>query len=296
MLTFTDFQEKFSNETDCFNYLYNLKWPNGFDCPKCHHHEACFIKTRKLFQCKNSKCKHQTSVTAGTIFHKTRQPLLTLFWACFWIATCKKGISSLELQRKLGIKSYPTAWLLHQKIRHAMKSSGKNQIKNAVEFDQAFLGKSEKHVKTESSRRAAVKVVVETDGKNIGRAYLEHLQSDTADVNKAFIEKNVAHGVIVKTDGSASYKFLSDHYQHQPHKMYDKKDNEKYLPKVHIVVANLKMWLRGTHNHLPYKHTQRYLDEFTYRFNRRGRLKNIFENLMRRIVTTETITYQAIVA
>ncbi len=273
-----------------------MKWPDGFECPKCHHHEACFIKTRKLFQCKNSKCKRQTSVTAGTIFHQTRQSLLSLFWACFWIATSQKGISSLELQRKLGIKSYPTAWLLQQKIRHAMKSSGENQITSAVEFDQTFLGKPEEGIETENSKRAAVKVVVETDGKNIGRAYLEHLQSDTKEINKTFIEKNVAHGVIVKTDGFTSYKFLSDHYQHLPYRMYDKKDNEKHLPKVHIIIANLKMWLRGTHNHLPYKHTQRYLNEFTYRFNRRGRIFNIFENLMNRIVATETITYKMIVA
>ncbi len=235
-------------------------------------------------------------MTAGTIFHKTRQSLLVLFWACYWMATSKKGISALELQRKLGIGSYPTTWLLQQKIRHAMKSSGKNQIKTTVEFDETFLGNAEDKSVAVNSKRAAVKIVVETDGKTIGRAYLEHLQSDTKETNKTFIEKNVVHGVLVKTDGLTAYKFLSDHYQHKPHKMYDKKDNEKHLPKVHIVIANLKMWLRGTHNHLPYKHTQRYLDEFIYRFNRRGRLHNIFENIMNRIVDTETITYKTIIA
>ena len=286
VLSIFDFQKSFPDEQACFNYLHEQKWPLGFVCPRCQRTEAYVIKTRKLMQCKS--CKYQASVTAGTIFHKMRQPLLVLLWACYWIATTKKGISSKELQRKLGLGSYQTAWTLSHKIRRAMKSSGQYPIQNDVEFDEAFLGLSEE---SENQKRALIKTVVETDGTFIGRAYLEHLQSYTSQENERFIHKYVTPGVVVKTDGNSSYKFLKENYQHRPHKMYDKRDIEKHLPKMHIVIANLKMWLAGTFNHMPYKHAQRYLDEFCFRFNRRWKLENIFDKLIIRAIATSTITY-----
>lgn len=286
MLTFVEFNNQFPDEDSCFNYLFQKRWPSGFICPQCKHTDAYHIKTRRLMQCK--ACKHQTSITAGTIFHKLRQPLLVLLWACYWVSTCKKGISGKELQRKLGLNSYQTAWTLLQKIRKAMKSSGKNPIATDVEFDGTFLGLSE--ISNDDSR-AHVKVVVETDGKKIGRAYMEHVPNQTSEVIKAFINKTVIPGVVIKTDGHVSYKFMKEQYIHRPLKMYDKKDNNSHLPKVHIVITNLKNWLRGTCNHLPNKHTQLYLNEFCFRFNRRWNLDNIFEKLIHRVFITQTITY-----
>jgi hypothetical protein len=288
MLSIFEFQKRFPDEEACFKYLYEQKWPLGFVCPRCDHPDAYFIKTRRLLQCKS--CKHQASVTAGTIFHKMRQPLLVLLWACYWLATTKKGISSKELQRKLGLKSYQTAWTLSHKIRKAMKSSGQYPIQNDVEFDEAFLGLPDEA--SESSRRALVKAVVETDGNFIGRAYLEHLQSGTAKTIQNFIHKCVKPGVVIKTDGHPLYQFLKQHYEHRAHKMYRNKDDiEKNLPKIHMVIANLKMWLAGTFNCMPYKHAQRYLDEFCFRFNRRWKLEKIFDKLIIRAVRTSPITY-----
>lgn len=288
MLSIFEFQKRFPDEEACFHYLYEQKWPLGFACPRCNHPEAYFIRTRKLMQCKS--CRHQASVTAGTIFHKLRQPLLVLFWACYWFATTKKGISSKELQRKLGIKSYQTAWTLSHKIRKAMKSSGQYPIQNDVEFDEAFLGLPDEG--SESSRRALVKAVVETDGRFIGRTYLEHLQSGTAKTIETFLDKFVRPGVVIKTDGHPVYQFLKQHYEHRAYKMYRNKDDiEKNLPKIHIIIANLKMWLAGTFNCMPYKHAQRYLDEFCFRFNRRWKLENIFDKLIIRAVGTPPITY-----
>lgn len=287
MLTIFDFQKRFPDEEACCQYLFNTRWPKGFQCPKCSHNEAYVIKTRKLWQCK--KCRHQASVTAGTIFHKLRQPLLLLIWACYWMSTTKKGISAKELQRKLGV-SYQTAWTLAHKIRVAMKSSGNHQIKNQVEFDETCLGLANKRY---DSGRAIIKVVVEVDSatQRMGMAYLEHIQSENSTDIKSFIEKTVEPGTLIRTDGKVTYKFLSKKYQHEPHKMYDKKDNAIHLPKVHIVIANLKMWLRGVHNHLPYKHAQRYLDEYNFRFNRRWKLDNIFDKLMSRAVERSAVTF-----
>lgn len=286
MLSIFEFQQAFPDDDACYDYLYNKRWANGFSCPRCHHDQAYKIKSRKLMQCKS--CRYQASVTAGTIFHKLRQPLSVLIWACYWVATTKKGISAKELQRKLDIKSYQTAWTLLHKIREAMKSSGQHSLTKNVEFDETFLGVTKR---SKNARRALAKVVVETDGPKMGRAYLEHLQRQTSQEIKKFICKNVASGVVIKTDGNVSYKFLKKLYQHKPLKMYDKKDNDIHLPKVHIVIMNLKNWLRGTYNSLPNKHSQRYLNEFNFRFNRRWKLENIFDKLITRAIDTFTITY-----
>lgn len=286
MMTIFEFQQRLPHEEACFNYLYQKKWPQGFICPRCQHNQAYELKKRRLMQCK--ACKYQASVTAGTIFHKMRQPLSLLLWACYWIATTKKGISALELQRKLGIKSYQTAWTLLHKIRLAMKSSGQYPIASDVELDETFLGLSDAF---EKRSRALVSAVVQTDGSRIGRAYLEHLQAHTCEEVERFVHKYVAQGVAIKTDGHVSYKFLKNKFRHFPHKMYDKRDNEIHLPKVHIVIANLKMWLAGTFNRMPHKHTQRYLDEFCFRFNRRWKIENIFDKLLARAIQTPAITY-----
>ncbi len=286
MITVFDFHLRFPDETSCFDYLYDLKWSNGFLCPRCKHTEAYNLKKRNLKQCKN--CKYQESVIAGTIFHNIRLPLLKIIWACFWIATTKKGISALELQRKLGIKSYGTAWLLCHKIRKAMKSSDKFPIEGDVEIDETFLGLSEK---PDDDSRALISVVVETDGTTIGRAYLEHFQTHKSVEVEEFMDRRVVPGVVVKSDGHVSYKFLKEKYQHCPHKMYDKKDNDKHLPKVHIVITNLKNWLRGTYNSMPNKHAQLYLNEFCFRFNRRWNIENIFEKIIARAISTPTVTF-----
>ena len=286
MLTIFDFQIQFPDEDSCVSYLYKKRWSDGFNCPKCQHPEAYYLKTRKSMQCK--RCRHQVSVTAGTIFHKMHLPLLKILWACYWITTSKKGISAKELQRKLGLGSYKTAWTLEHKIRKAMKSSGKYPINGDVELDETFLGLL---APSDKKNRAFINVVVETDGKNIGRAYLEHLLNQSSDQIRTFVNKTVAPGVSIKTDGNTSYKWLKNEYKHKPHKMYDKKDNDKHLPKVHIVITNLKNWLRGTYNSMPGKHAQRYLDEFCFRFNRRWKIESMFDKLIDRAVITKNITY-----
>ena len=138
ILTLFDYQKQFSTEEDCFNYLVRLRWPNGFVCPRCHGTKYYMIYKHKRFQC--TQCRHQTSVTAGTVFHRLRQPLQILFMAVYLISTSKKGLSAMELRRKLGIKSYKTAWLLMHKIRAAMASSGKFFLTSIVEVDETYIG------------------------------------------------------------------------------------------------------------------------------------------------------------
>ncbi len=292
ILSLFDFQKQFPDEQTCFDYLVKAKWPQGFVCPKCGHNHYYKIQRNKLFQCR--KCGHQTSVTAGTVFHKLRHPLQRLFWAVYLIAVSKKGISAQELQRKLGLKSYQTAWLLLHKLRKAMTSSGQFPLKTMVEADETYIGG---HKEGKAGRGAAgkslVAAVVEVDPEKdtMGRSYLQKIDSPSMKELGSFVRQRVSPGTVVITDGLPSYSCLEADYQHDKIIFKEHKKKGELLPKVHIVIANLKMWLRGTFNRYPEKHIQRYLDEFVFRFNRRWKLENIFDKLINRCILTTTITY-----
>ena len=117
-ISFFEFQERFLREDDCFQYLKKLRWPDGFTCPRCGHTEAYFMKRRKIFQCKN--CRHQTSITVNTIFHRTHVPLRKWFWAIFLVGADKRGCSAKRLEKLIGVH-YATAWLMIHTIRRAVK-------------------------------------------------------------------------------------------------------------------------------------------------------------------------------
>ena len=290
LLTLFDYQKQFSTEEDCYNYLFKHRWPNGFVCPKCGGIEYYMLYQHKRFQCR--RCRHQTSLTAGTVFHKLRQPLRILFMAVYLIATSKKGLSAMELRRKLGIKGYKTAWLLMHKIRTAMASSGKFLLNRMVEVDETYIGGHREGPRGRGAKdKTLVAIAVETNGSTMGRAYLKTIDSLRSVELEQFVKDHIATRTKICTDCYKSYGFLKKEYVHNP--VIDHETGKKIdlLPKVHIVVANLKMWLRGTYNCLPAKHLQRYLDEFVFRFNRRWNLENIFDKLLYKCVNTNTITY-----
>jgi len=290
-LSLIEFQDRFGTEDACFDYMVSKRWPNGFVCPKCCNNEAYVIKKRKLFQCKS--CRHQASVTAGTIFHKLRQPLRKLFLAVYLFSTSKKGISALELQRKLGLRSYRTAWMLLHKLRKGMTSSGTFPLTDPVEIDETYIGGSRHGPAGRGAKnKALVVVAVETrSNKHMGRSYLKQIQhADKSELGQ-FVRERVQPGTKIKTDGWASYSHLQGLYEHEPMPLKDPEQAGKLLPKVHIVIANVKMWLRGTFNRYPSdKYLSRYLDEFEFRFNRRWRLDNIFDKLLDRCIQRTTIS------
>jgi len=289
------FQKQFPNEEACFDHLVKNRWPNGFICPKCGHSEYYQLVRRKLFQCK--ACHHQASVTAGTVFHRSKLPLQKLFWAMYLVATIKKGMSALELQRKLNIGSYKTAWLLLHKLRKAMVSSGDFPLTISVEADETYIGgQREGKAGRGAGGKSLVAVAVETDGKNMGRAYLKKIEKASMKELSAFIKERVEIGTNVITDGWPAYKFLFAEYHHEPIKAKEQTNRDELLPKVHIVIANLKMWLRGTFNRYPEKHIQKYLDEFSFRFNRRWNLDNIFDKLLNRCIQRTTVTLAELTA
>lgn len=290
VLSLYEFLNRFPSEDECFQYLIEKRWPDGFRCPKCNNHKAYFIEKHRRFQC--TACRHQTSVTAGTVFHRLRHPLLTLFWAVYLVATSKKGISAMELQRKLNIRSYQTAWLLLHKIRSAMASSQMFPLTEDVEVDETLVGGRRPGKRGRGAEgKSLVAAAVETNGKTMGRAYLETIESASTYNLMSFISRTITPGVKVTSDGFKSYEFLADYFNHVPVTKSTNPSDDESLPKVHIVIANLKMWLRGTYNCLPSKHLQHYLDEFIFRFNRRWKIDNIFDKLLVRCVMAPSFTY-----
>jgi len=138
-LSLLQFQKKFGTEKACQKQLFRMRWPEGFKCPHCSHNEAYFHSTRRLYQCKS--CGYQASLTAGTVFHKTRTPLHKWFWMIWLMGRQKSGISMKSLQRMLEIKTYKTVWTMGHKIRQALADRDADyKLAGLIEMDDTYFG------------------------------------------------------------------------------------------------------------------------------------------------------------
>jgi len=268
--TLAEFERRFATESDCHAYLVQLRWPGGFTCSQCST-KVHWLTKRGLVMC--GKCGHQASVTAGTIFHRSHLPLRTWFRAMWWVTNQKHGISALGIQRLLGLGSYKTAWSCLQKLRRAMVRPGRDRLTGEVEADETYVG----GVETGGGRRhlgnkALVAIAAQGDGKGIGRVRLRRIPDASSRSLHAFVKEAIEPGSRVVTDGWEGYEGLKDlGYKHKIRVISGSgKTASTLLPRVHRVASLLKRWLLGTHqggvsrDHLDY-----YLDEFTFRFNRR---------------------------
>jgi len=274
-MTFSEFTSRFASEEQCREYLYQLRWPKGFACPKCGETEGAWPIGGLLYTCK--KCRHQTSVIAGTIFQDTRKPLKEWFTAIWWVTTQKTGASAMGLQRVLGLKSYTTAWTWLQKIRKAMVYPNRKKLLGTVEVDECYIGGAEhdgKRGRGATENKSIVVVGVELlEGKNqLGRIRMMVIPDVSSDsLVEKFVKKNVESGSTVITDGWSGFSSLgASDYTHAIPKKFEVDDPENILPHVHMIVSLLKRWLLGTHQGAVQEmHLQSYLDEYVFRFNRR---------------------------
>jgi len=201
-----DFQERFATEEACREYLFASRWPDGFRCRRCGGSEiGAMHRRRLLWQCKG--CGAQTSVTAGTVMHGTRQPLRLWFWAAYLVATHHPGISAVQLQRQLGIRRHATAWMMLHKLRQAMVAPEREPLKREIEADEFFLGGYEEGLRGGRRRgdKALVAVAVEVRGRGSGRLRLQVLRDASGDSLGAFVQTTTATGAIVHTDGWSGY-------------------------------------------------------------------------------------------
>lgn len=298
-MTFDGFSKQFATEEQCRDYLYQLRFPEGFFCPKCKNTKAWLVG-KTLFEC--SQCGHQTSVISGTIFQDTRTPLKTWFTAIWWVTTQKNGASAKGLQQILGLRKYETAWTWLHKIRKAMVFPNRLKLKDTVEVDETYIGSEEKEGKRGrgTENKILVAVAVELDvNKKPGRVRMSVIPDASGDSLKGFVTNNIEKGTTVITDGWSGYSFLdSEEYQHTviPQKYADSKD--KMLPHVHMIISLLKRWLLGTHQGaVSEKHLQAYLDEYVFRFNRRKSAERglLFYRLLECAMHVQPITYDKLV-
>lgn len=299
-----EFQHQFSDETACADWLVARRWPNGFICPDCRGSKAWALQAKfATFEC--AGCGKQTSVTAGTVMHGSKLPLTTWFWAAFLMATHSNGISALQLKSQLGLGSYKTAWLLCAKLRTAMVNPERTPLSGLVEVDETAIACRSKGEPTAAQRNAGmgrsaqgkllVAGAIEVDDQNRpGRVRLAVINDYTAASLHHFLSTNIAAGSTAKTDGWAGYVGAPS-LEHDPHTVGTMAAHI-VLPSTHRVFSNLKTWALGVYHGLRRKHLQRYLDEFTFRFNRRRTRHPAFASLLGIATRRNPVTYNMLIA
>lgn len=294
---FQEFLNRFQSEEDCWDYLFAARWPEGFHCPKCDCSKY-YLNNRKVAEC--NKCGHQLSVTAGTIFHGTRKPLLLWFHVMWWVAAQKTGVSASNFKDFMGFGSYETAWAWLHKLRRAMVRPGRERLSGEVEVDETFIGGKESGKKEDGTgktgrgrlEKSLVVVATECIGKQIGRVRFKCIDSASSDNLVKFVEENIQFGSTVITDGWRGYNSLADskNYTHVIKSISGSgQEAHELLPHVHMVDSLLKRWINGTHQgRISSKHLEYYLDEYAFRFNRKlsNHRGKVFYRLVQQAVTS----------
>ena len=270
-----EFQAWFSTDADCLDYLEWLRWPGGFSCPVCGHAEGWRLGDGRI-RC--GGCSGRTSVTAGTIFDRTRTPLTVWFTACWLFATQKDGISALSLQRSLEIGSYQTAWAMLGRLRSVLVRPGRDRLAGTVEVDETYIGGEEPGLRggRAKGKKVLTGIAVEVkEPKGIGRCRMALLADGSSASLHPFVTSHVEPGAKVITDAWMGYHGLEAlGYVHERRSQRAARarggDPGELLPAVHRVASLAKRWLLGTHQgSVDELHLQSYLNEFCFRFNRR---------------------------
>ena len=303
-----EFQKTFSSNEACEQHLVEQRWQKGFKCPQCSHEEAWYLKNRKLFDCKS--CRFQTSLTAGTIFHGTKTPLVKWYWLLYHMAMDKVGVSIAQMQRILEIGQYRTAWLMAHKIRKAMADRDAGySLAGLIEMDESFFGPKGTKRGRGSERKSIVLCAVslyrdKKGEEKPGFAHMQVVDNASADAVEDFLDR-LGCGVTtnegkqlletIRSDGWRSYGKAAKNKEllHLKVVLRDPKAAGRLLPWVHRVISNVKAVIRGTHRGVSEKHLQSYLSEVCYRFNRRFWEKELFNRLVQACILTDTLTYNA---
>ena len=297
--TYREFIEMFPDDDACVAFLAKLRWPEGFICPAWKQASIPWNANRDRLIC--PICRHQTSVTAGTIFDKTRTPLKTWFEAAWHISTAKSGMSAKTLERTIGT-SYKVAWMMLHRFRVAMVNNERSQLSGIVEVDESFVG-GETHggKRGRGTGKSIVVIAVEIkQPKGFDRVRMRHIPDSSGDSLVPFICDMIAPGSVVRTDGWKGYNSVTDHgYQREIIVQSSSGDPAHVsMPGVHRIASLLKRWILGTHQGsvLP-SHLQSYLEEFTFRFNRRTSRSRglVFRRLIEQAVITKPTTMEDII-
>lgn len=281
------FQRQFATEEACQEYVAASRWPDGFTCPRCEHRRAYAIVKPRRWQC--AACRHQVSLTAGTILHNTKTPLTLWFWAAYLMTTDKRGVSALLLQRQLGLRRYETAWMMLHKLRRAMVNAAREPLHGEIEVDDTWIGGPQPGLRgsrqLKGRHAVPVLVAVEKRGEISGRIRMSVLRDFTAKNMTALIKQHVATGSTIYTDGLGGFSGLEDAgFDHvplkQPLRPAFRKGAKSVVPLADRAIGNLQQWLIGTYHGVSRAQLQAYLDEFVFRHNRRKQPMAAFQTLL----------------
>ncbi len=292
-----EFEEMFKTEQDCIEYISSIRWPKGFECPVCGSIRY-WKKNKGRFECRD--CHTETTVTNGTIFHKSTKPLMIWFRAIWWIVAQKNGVSAKGLQKILGLGSYRTSWTWLHKFRRLMVFSGRTKLQGTVEVDEVMIGGKTSGKRGRGAEgKSLIAVAVEVQGRKTGRVRIAKIPDASSDCLNTFIENNIEQSSTIVTDGWKSYNNLVNMgYLHKIQKAVINDEDEEALPNVHRIASLLKRWLLGTHqSYLNKNKLEYYLDEYVFRNNRRTSTSRglLFLRLIEQAVITEPVSYKEII-
>jgi len=292
--TYREFVEMFPDDEACASYFERLRWPEGFVCPTCKTTATPWRQTRGRLVC--SACRHQASVSAGTILDKTRTPLTTWFEAAWHVTTAKTGMSAKTLERTLGT-CYRVAWTMLQRYRVAMVRAERERLSGDVEVDETLVGGVEQGGKRgRGTSKCVVVIAVEVrQPKGFGRVRMRHVPDASGASLLPFVCDAVVPGATILTDGWGGYNDLPEHGYLRKETVLSSSSNPAHvsMPGVHRVSSLLKRWILGTHQgSVVPAHLQSYLEEFAFRFNRRTSRSRglVFRRLLEQAAVTEPIT------
>ncbi len=291
-----EFEKMFTTEEQCLDYLKELRFPKGYSCRKCQHNEY-WLNNRGIMVCKN--CKNELSITSGTIFHRSKLPLVVIFRVLWWMVAQKNGVSAVGIQRVLGLGSYRTAWVWLHKFRRLMVFPGRNKLSGKIEVDETLVGGKRSGKRGRGAEgKSLVVIAVEIMEKGTGRVRMSLISDASKKSLKKFINENIETGSNLITDGWKGYTGISKSgYQHEIEDKTKLLDGEEILPNVHRIASLLKRWLLGTHqNYIGEGYLSYYLDEYTFRYNRRKSNSRglLFQRLIEQGVLHEPVEYKSI--
>jgi len=301
-MSIPEFLRSFGTESQCGQALKRARWPDGFRCPRCNGMAHCSVMqgTHELFQC--SACRHQTSLTAGSMMEHTKLPLTTWFLAIYLLSQAKTGLSALALKRDLGV-SYPTAWLLHQKINHAMaQQEACVHLDGLVQLDDAYLGGERSGGKVGRGSENKVPFVAAVSINEAGhplRVKLNRVSGFTSQAISDWAKASLCPATVVHSDGLACFTAVTHAAcLHMPMVAGQRKPRD--LPEfkwVNTVLGNLKTMLAGTFHAFNYrKYADRYLAAFAYRFNHRFDLRDLVVQLIVDVARAQPMRQKAVSA
>jgi len=298
VLTVAEFHARFGSSDDCRTHFHRLRWGaklERFVCPVCGHGQGWWLAKRRLVECQ--ACHHQTSATAGTVFHRLRSPLWKWFWAAYQLAQDKKGIAALELAKQIGV-CYQTAWTMLHKLRQAMRDRNQRYVlEGLVEVDETYVGgEAEGKRGRGAANKTPVGVAVELQNGKPRRIALGTLKRVDGHCLRRFATATIRRGATLRTDGWGSYRRVAQAgYEHVPVVTGSGKQAVARFPWLHTFIGNVKRMLLGTYHSVSAKHLDHYLGEFAYRANRRWLEANLFDRLLVAAVASKPITYRQLV-